>query len=175
MTATKPTTCTAMVTDSVMSLDIDLQIACEERAIPSVTQFSHWVAQALQAAEYDDTDNIPTEMTLRIVDSEESQTLNMTYRGKDRSTNVLSFPFETPEDIPLALLGDLIICAPVVEREAAEQNKPLEAHWAHMTVHGTLHLLGYDHIDEQDAETMEALEVQTLANLGFADPYVIDN
>lgn len=175
MTVTKPSTCPAMATDSAMNLDIDLQIACDGHAVPSAPQFSRWVAQALQEAEYDATGDIPTELTLRIVDSRESQTLNMTYRGKDRSTNVLSFPFEAPEDIPLALLGDLIICAPVVEQEAAEQNKALEAHWAHMVIHGTLHLLGYDHIDEQDAEIMETLEVQTLANLGFADPYVIDN
>ena len=87
----------------------------------------------------------------------------------------MSFPFEAPEDIPLALLGDLVICADIVEREAQEQQKELEAHWAHMVIHGTLHLLGYDHINEEDAEAMETLEVQTLANLGYADPYVINN
>ncbi|MEE2730982.1 MAG: rRNA maturation RNase YbeY [Pseudomonadota bacterium] len=158
-----------------MNLDIDLQQACEDYETPSLDQFSRWVAQALQEARYDVPADMPIEMTLRLVDTYESRELNRTYRDKDRPTNVLSFPFETPEGIPLALLGDLVICAPVVEREAAEQNKTREAHWAHMVVHGTLHLLGYDHIEEHDAETMEALEVQTLAQLGFADPYVIDN
>lgn len=158
-----------------MDLDIDLQIACEWPDLPLEDEFSCWVAQALHAANYDVPDDIPTELTLRIVDAAESQALNNTYRGKDKPTNVLSFPFDGPKDIPLALLGDLVICAPIVAQEAAEQNKPISAHWAHMVIHGSLHLLGYDHIEEQDAATMEALEVHILAKLGIADPYVIDN
>ena len=175
MTATKPTTCTMMATENAQGLDIDLQLACAGHTIPTAAQFSNWVAQALQAAHYTAPETVPTELTLRIVEQSESQELNHTYRGKDRPTNVLSFPFEAPEDIPLALLGDLVICADIVEREAQEQQKELEAHWAHMVIHGTLHLLGYDHINEEDAEAMETLEVQTLANLGYADPYVINN
>ena len=158
-----------------MNLDIDLQQACEDYETPSLEQFSLWVTQTLTLAAYQTPEEMPVEMTLRLVDTYESRELNRTYREKDRPTNVLSFPFETPEGIPLVLLGDLVICAPVVEHEAAEQHKSKEAHWAHMVVHGTLHLLGYDHIEEQDAEIMEALEVQTLAKLGYADPYVINN
>lgn len=160
---------------TVMDLDLDLQIACEAAELPALADFSRWVAQALQGAHYSPPQDMPTELTLRIVDAAESRELNSTYRGKDKPTNVLSFPFEGPEDIPLALLGDLVICAPVVQQEAAEQNKAITAHWAHMVIHGTLHLLGYDHIEEQQAQQMEALEVQILASLGFADPYVINN
>jgi len=156
-------------------LDIDLQVATTCSNLPSLEQFSLWVAQALQGAQYEVPEDMVTEMTLRLVDEAESQELNHSYRDKDKPTNVLSFPFEMPEGIPLALLGDLVICAPVVEREAAEQNKTVAAHWAHLVIHGTLHLLGYDHIEEQEAVVMEALEVQILASLGIADPYAIDN
>jgi len=99
------------------------------------------------------------------------QELNRDYRGKDKPTNVLSFPFEAPAGITMPLAGDLVICAPVVEQEAADQNKTLESHWAHMVVHGMLHLQGHDHTDDKEAETMEALEIQLLAQLGFANPY----
>jgi probable rRNA maturation factor len=105
----------------------------------------------------------------------ESQELNHQYRGKNKPTNVLSFPFEIPEHLPegveIELLGDLIICAPVVEREAQEQNKALLAHWAHMTLHGCLHLLGYDHIEDKEAEEMESLEIEILQKMGFPNPY----
>ncbi len=111
---------------------------------------------------------------MRIVDEDESQQLNGQYRQKDKPTNVLSFPADLPEELQLPLLGDLVICAPVVAREAEDQNKALDAHWAHMLVHGTLHLLGYDHIDETDATEMEALETQIITELGFAPPYEID-
>lgn len=160
---------------AVDSLDVDLQVATEESDLPTEAQLSQWVAQALHAADYGLSEELPTELTLRIVGEAESQELNSTYRLKDSPTNVLSFPFEAPEGVPLALLGDLVICAPVVVKEAQEQNKRPSDHWAHMVVHGTLHLLGYDHIEEQDAKLMEALEVQILASLGIADPYVIDN
>nr|WP_260295329.1 rRNA maturation RNase YbeY [Sedimenticola hydrogenitrophicus] len=118
------------------------------------------------------------ELVVRIVDREESRQLNREYRGKDSTTNVLSFPFEAPAvvaDDPLGdLLGDLVICAPLVAQEAAEQGKPLEAHWAHLLVHGVLHLLGFDHINDPEAETMEGLEVEILESLGYSDPYEIE-
>lgn len=114
------------------------------------------------------------EVTVRIVDEAESNELNLTYRGKDKPTNVLSFPFEAPPGLELPLLGDLVICRQVVEHEAAEQGKPLMAHWAHMVVHGSLHLLGYDHIEDDEAEEMEALERDIMQELGFADPYLND-
>jgi probable rRNA maturation factor len=108
---------------------------------------------------------------VRITDEAEIRELNATYRGKDYATNVLSFPFEAPPGVDIPLLGDIVVCAAVVAREAAEQEKPLQAHWAHMVIHGTLHLLGYDHIEEADAEEMEGLEIRLLADLGYANPY----
>ncbi|MGY4674667.1 rRNA maturation RNase YbeY [Ursidibacter arcticus] len=155
-----------------MNLFIDLQLACENSDnLPSEEQFSHWVNQALtmqaQTADYPET-----EMTIRIVDEAESHELNLTYRGKDKPTNVLSFPFEVPEGIELPLLGDLVICRQVVEKEALEQQKPLDAHWAHLAIHGTLHLLGYDHLTDEEAEEMESLETQIMQSLGYEDPYL---
>ena len=161
--------------DTTTALDLDLQIACEASYLPAESDVATWVQAALDAAGYHPPADQPTEITVRIVDADESRQLNHTYRGKDKPTNVLSFPFEGPEDIPLALLGDLVICAPVVARESQAQQKTEQAHWAHMVIHGTLHLLGFDHIEAEDAAEMEALEVQILASLGFADPYVIDN
>lgn len=113
-------------------------------------------------------------MTIRLVDEAESHELNLTYRGKDKPTNVLSFPFEAPPGIEMPLLGDLIICRQVVEQEAKEQQKPLEAHWAHMVVHGSLHLLGYDHIEDDEAEEMESLETEIMLALGYEDPYIAE-
>ncbi|MDO4626078.1 MAG: rRNA maturation RNase YbeY [Pasteurellaceae bacterium] len=148
---------------------VDLQIATENSEnLPSLAQIEQWASRAVRASRDD------IEMTVRIVDEMESHHLNLTYRGKDRPTNVLSFPFECPDEVELPLLGDLVICRQVVEREAAEQGKPLLAHWAHMIVHGSLHLLGYDHIDEAEAEEMESLETQIMTDLGFADPYIAD-
>lgn len=148
---------------------IDLQIASEDQThLPTLEQFTHWATQAVRA------ESIEPEMTIRIVDETESHELNLTYRGKDRPTNVLSFPFECPEEVDLPLLGDLIICRQVVEREAQEQGKPLLAHWAHMVVHGSLHLLGYDHIEDDEAEEMESLETEIMTGLGFEDPYSYD-
>jgi probable rRNA maturation factor len=115
------------------------------------------------------------ELTLRITDSAEVQQLNKTYRDKDQSTNVLSFPADLPPELNIPLLGDIIISAEVVEQEALEQGKSSEAHWAHMVIHGTLHLLGYDHIDDNDAEAMESLETQLLSQLGYANPYHNDD
>ncbi len=147
-------------------IELDLQLATEASDLPAEAQLRHWVELALRQRTAD------SELTIRLVDAEEGQELNRTYRHKDYATNVLSFPAEVPEgllDIPL--LGDLVICVPVVEREAREQNKALEAHWAHLVIHGCLHLLGYDHIDDEEAEEMEGLERQLLAELGYPDPY----
>ena len=146
---------------------IDLQITCEqESGLPTAEQIEQWATAAVQPQ----SDEM--EMTVRIVDEAESHALNLNYRGKDRPTNVLSFPFECPDEVELPLLGDLVICRQVVEREAQEQEKPLMAHWAHMVVHGSLHLLGYDHIEDDEAEEMESLETQIMTRLGFADPYL---
>ena len=146
---------------------IDLQIACEqETGLPTLEQIEQWATAAVQPQ----SDEV--EMTVRIVDEAESHELNLNYRGKDRPTNVLSFPFECPDEVELPLLGDLVICRQVVEREAQEQDKPVMAHWAHMVVHGSLHLLGYDHIEDDEAEEMESLETQIMTGLGFADPYL---
>lgn len=146
---------------------IDLQIATENTEnLPSAEQIQQWANAAIRS------ESVEPEMTVRIVDEEESHHLNLTYRGKDKPTNVLSFPFECPEEVILPLLGDLVICRQVVEQEAIEQGKPLMAHWAHMIVHGSLHLLGYDHIEDNEAEEMEGLETQIMQSLGFADPYL---
>lgn len=152
-----------------MSIILDLQLASSASELPDVTQFQRW----LQAAILPFQDE--AEVTIRIVDEQESQQLNLQYRGKDKATNVLSFPFQCPPGIELPLLGDLVICAGVVRAEAAEQNKPLAAHWAHMVVHGCLHLLGFDHINDADAEQMEAEEIQILQQLGISNPYLLDD
>ncbi len=158
-----------------IDLQLDLQIACSTdygsaTDLPSEEQLNKWVSAAIIKR----TAHEEPELTIRIVDEAESQELNHEYRGKDKPTNVLSFPFEAPAHIPIPLLGDLIICRQVVEREAIEQGKPLIAHWAHMTVHGCLHLLGYDHIEDEEAEEMEGIERQVMADLGFEDPYKDD-
>ena len=151
------------------SIFVDLQIATENlEGLPTEEQIVQWATAAVQP------EGDEVEMTVRIVDEAESHELNLTYRGKDRPTNVLSFPFECPDEVELPLLGDLVICRQVVEREAAEQDKPLMAHWAHMVVHGSLHLLGYDHIEDDEAEEMESLETQIMQGLGFDDPYLAE-
>ncbi len=151
------------------SIFVDLQIATENiEGLPTEEQIVQWATAAVQP------EGDEVEMTVRIVDEVESHELNLTYRGKDRPTNVLSFPFECPDEVELPLLGDLVICRQVVEREAAEQEKPLIAHWAHMVVHGSLHLLGYDHIEDDEAEEMESLETQIMQGLGFDDPYLAE-
>ena len=151
------------------SIFVDLQIATENiEGLPTEEQIVQWATAAVQP------EGDVVEMTVRIVDEAESHELNLTYRGKDRSTNVLSFPFECPDEVELPLLGDLVICRQVVEREAAEQEKSLMAHWAHMVVHGSLHLLGYDHIEDDEAEEMESLETQIMQGLGFDDPYLAE-
>lgn len=152
-----------------MSVTLDLQLACADSAgLPTEADFQRWLDAAILPFQQE------AEVTVRVVDSAESHELNLTYRGKDKPTNVLSFPFECPPGVELPLLGDLVICSQVVEQEAQEQNKPLLAHWAHMVVHGSLHLLGYDHIEDDEAEEMEALEIEFLAALGYANPYQDD-
>jgi len=137
-----------------------IQYASEADNVPSASQFRKWAKAALR---------VDTEVTIRIVDAEEGQMLNNTYRGKDYATNVLTFPLtEDPY-----LMGDIIICAPVVAAEAKEQLKSLEAHYAHLTVHGILHLHGYDHETEPQAELMEGLETAIVTKLGYASPYLI--
>jgi len=147
-----------------MSVTLDLQIACDGD-VPSQQQFQQWVDLALQQVTED------CELSIRLVDEAESAELNGTYRGKDYPTNVLSFPFEAPVEIEPILLGDLVVCVPIVHKEAIEQNKPVEHHWAHMVVHGCLHLLGYDHIDDDEAQEMESLETTLLKSLAISDPY----
>lgn len=150
-----------------MSIEIDLQLASDAELIPSLAEFQHWAEHALK-------DHLTTtELCIRVVDEAESQQLNLDYREIDKPTNVLSFPFESPPGIALNLLGDLAICAPVVAQEAREQGKILSHHWAHLVIHGILHLLGYDHIEEDDAQIMEALETRLLAGLDIADPYFV--
>ena len=141
-------------------LDITIQIASKLAYVPAKSQFKKWVKAALR---------VDTEVTIRIVDAQEALELNSTYRGKDYATNVLTFPLtETPH-----LMGDIIICAPVVVTEAAAQKKSVEAQFAHLTVHGVLHLHGYDHESEPQAELMESLEITILQKLGYANPYLI--
>ncbi len=144
---------------------IDVQQAYQSGVLPATEDFQLWVEAALVK------DNLATEMVIRIVDTEESQSLNRQYRNKNKPTNVLSFPFEPPPEVEINYLGDLVICAPIVQREAAEQGKTERAHWAHMVVHGVLHLQGYDHIKNTEAELMESLEIDILTSLNFTDPY----
>lgn len=149
-------------------LIVDNESTCRE--VPDIAQLERWALAALQHAG-------DWEVGLRIVDEPESQALNRDYRGKDKPTNVLSFPFELPPGLEAEMLeeapplGDLVICAPVVVQEARDQGKTLEAHWAHLVIHGMLHLQGHDHLLDQDAEVMENLEKRLMAELGFPDPY----
>ncbi|WP_329742498.1 rRNA maturation RNase YbeY [Dyella sp. A6] len=146
---------------------VHLGYAVPRAGIPAAASFRRWVEAALHGAKR----HKPAELSIRIVDADEGRALNRDYRGKDYATNVLSFPAELPTGVALPLIGDLAICASVVAREAAEQGKPARDHWAHLTIHGTLHLLGYDHIEDREAEAMEALEIRILAKLGIANPY----
>ncbi len=149
-----------------MNLTVDIDNASSASLLPSAQDFERWVGAALNSR----LDS--AELCIRLVDESESAELNLQYRMKSGATNVLSFPADLPVELDIPLLGDLVICAPVVEREANEQGKACEAHWAHMVVHGTLHLIGYDHINDHDAEHMEALEVDILNTLHYPNPYL---
>jgi probable rRNA maturation factor len=151
-----------------VTIYLDIQQVCDADNLPSTTQLQSWVDKALGHYKKD------FELTIRLVEISESQALNLQYREKDKPTNVLSFPFEVPEGIELDLLGDLVICADIVAQEAKEQHKELHHHWAHMVIHGCLHLLGYDHIDDVEATEMEALETKLLIELKISDPYIIN-
>jgi probable rRNA maturation factor len=151
------------------SLNLEIQrIADAAEEVPTDRELTGWAEAALMNTRDE------VEMVIRIVDEAESQQLNREFRGKDKPTNVLSFPFEAPREVSLPLLGDLVICAPVVSREAQQQHKTLEAHWAHMVVHGTLHLQGYDHQNDQQAQLMEDKEREILQALNFSDPYTVE-
>ncbi len=152
-----------------MEISVEIDLASRHSPLPDETALQNWIRAALEAA--CEPDCRAAEVSVRIVDDIESQELNARYRGKDKPTNVLSFPADLPPELNLPLLGDLVICAPVVAREAQDQGKSLEAHWAHMLVHGCLHLLGYDHIDAADAEIMEALETRIITQLNYPPPY----
>ena len=157
------------MTQGPVTLEVSVSYALPRAGLPSAVSFRKWVAAALKGRIRD------ADLAVRIVDTKEGRALNRHYRGKDYATNVLSFPAELPEGLPkgvkLPLLGDLVLCAPVIAREAREQGKPLRAHYAHLTVHGALHLLGWDHEDAREAEAMEQLERQILAGIGLPDPY----
>lgn len=145
--------------------DILVQRRVAPGGIPSAASLRFWAGKALG--------DIAGDLTIRIVDEAEMQELNRRYRGKDKSTNVLSFGYDG-EGLDIPILGDIVVCASVVEREAREQGKSLRGHWAHMIVHGCLHLLGYDHVNDRDADVMESREKEMLADLGFVDPYRIE-
>ena len=153
-------------------LDVAVGYAIPRKGLPSAISFRRWVTAAL-AGRIREAD-----LAIRVVGTKEGRALNRHYRGRDYATNVLSFPADLPEGLPpgvrMPLLGDLVLCAPVVAREAREQRKPLNAHYAHLTVHGALHLLGWDHADTREAEAMEQLEREILAGLGIDDPYALD-
>ena len=150
-----------------MTLAIEVQVALRTPGLPKKVDLQRWVTAALTNAGYIND----AELVIRIVDEAESAALNQSYRHKQGSTNVLSFPFEAILGVDVNLLGDVVICAPVVLQEAILQHKDPMAHWAHIVIHGVLHLLGYDHQNDMQANTMEALESRTLVSLGYPDPY----
>lgn len=143
---------------------IDIQRALDDPSVPGDEELTCFAAAALAGTE-------AAELTLRIVDEAEGRVLNRDYRDKDYATNVLSFPAGLPEDLDIPLLGDVVLCAPVIEREARSQGKPLPHHWAHLVIHGVLHLRGFDHTSGKDAERMEMEEIRLLATLNIPDPY----
>lgn len=153
-----------------MKVEVTVQRATRLRGLPSERQFRRWVSAALRGAGH----RRAAELAIRLVNAAEGRRLNRVWRHKDYATNVLAFPAQLPAGLRSPLLGDLVICAPVVRREAEEQGKSPEAHWAHLTVHGTLHLLGHDHVGRREAAEMEFLETAILAKLGFPAPYAQD-
>lgn len=154
-------------TSGMNEVTLEIQRAVRDSGeLPGDQAFRLWVETTLE--QYPD----PVELVIRLVDEAESRQLNLTYRGKDSPTNVLSFPFEAPPQVESPLLGDLVICAPVVARQARQQGKSTDAHWAHMVIHGLLHLLGYDHLNDEQAQLMESRERALLRQLRFPDPYL---
>lgn len=149
-----------------MVTHVDVQFACQDGNTPTAAEIRTWVKSTLK----DFRKNY--ELTVRIVDKQEATDLNKRWRNVSGPTNVLSFPYGETTGPARELLGDIVICAPIVEEEAARQKKKPEAHWAHMVVHGTLHLLGFDHVEDQDAEKMEAMEISILGKLGYSNPYI---
>lgn len=150
-----------------MNLDVDIQVACTE-SVPANADIRRWVYAALEHRREE------AEVSVRLVSEAEMSQLNLRYRGRDTSTNVLSFPADLPSELGIPLLGDIVVCPAVVAREATQQGKSLQHHWTHMLVHGSLHLLGYDHIEPDDAELMESLETSLLQSLGCPCPYAAD-
>ncbi|MGB0458786.1 MAG: rRNA maturation RNase YbeY [Porticoccaceae bacterium] len=149
-----------------MTIILDIQSASSSEDAPDDQSIKRWVSAAIGSKTGD------TELSIRIVDEAEGKALNETYRGASGPTNVLSFPFDEKTPEPMPLIGDIVVCAPVVAREAAQQNKDLNAHWAHMIIHGVLHLLGYDHQNDSEAAIMESLETEIMQKLGFPPPYI---
>ena len=147
-------------------MEVSLDVQREVEALPKDEELLAWVKEVLINENHGDT-----ELTVRFVSKEESAGLNEQYRNKKGPTNVLSFPFDAPAEVEIDLLGDLVICSDVVKQQAIEQNKQELAHWAHMIVHGTLHLLGYDHLTDDEANVMETKEITILSQLGYSDPY----
>jgi len=147
-------------------MNINLDVQREVTVLPKDEELLSWLKKILEVEQHGDA-----ELTIRFVDEKESTELNEQYRRKKGSTNVLSFPFDGPDEVELNLLGDLVICADVVKKEATQQSKEELSHWAHMVVHGTLHLLGYDHLTDEQADIMENKEIKILSQLGYADPY----
>ena len=154
------------MTRGPVRLDVGVSYALPRAGLPAAASFRKGVAAARKGRIRE------ADLAIRLVDAKEGRALNRHYRGKDYPTNVLSFPAELPPGVKLPILGDIVMCAPVIAREAKEQGKPLLAHYAHLTVHGTLHLLGWDHEDAREAEAMEQLEREILASMGLPDPYL---
>lgn len=149
-----------------MAIELELQIASEVKTLPHPSQFREWISESLSGKVEGNV-----ELTIRVVDKEEITELNHKYRKKNKATNVLAFPSEINKDINFFNLGDIVICAPVIEEEAKKADKELLAHWAHIVVHGALHIVGFDHQTDKQAKKMEALETKILGKLGFPPPY----
>ena len=155
------------MTQGPIQFDVSVSYGVPRTGIPAAQSFRKWAAIAVEGR------ILRADLAIRVVGTKEGRSLNHHYRGKDYATNVLSFPAELPEGVTVPLLGDLVICAPVVAKEAKEQKKSLAAHYAHLTIHGVLHLLGLDHDDPREADAMEAIERELMAQLGFDDPYAV--
>lgn len=149
--------------DNVEPPGVEVQFAVTSQYCPTRRELLHWAESALHSKSVG--------VTIRIIDAAEIQMLNATFRSKNKPTNVLSFPADFPAEVELPYLGDIAICADIVNAEAYGQNKLARAHWAHMVIHGVLHLRGHDHMSEPDAQRMEQLEIELLDALGFANPY----